>query len=149
MNDKPKTKWRWRLLRWGLIGLAVLSTLAAILVTEENWRGKRAWENYKRAAEARGERFDLASVVPPPVPDEQNFYSAPIVASALNWSRKQNADTLEQSDDHVANRMNFNIYRGNPENWPKDGGNWQKGGFGRVGGAHRNQRRRQRNIRGF
>ena len=65
MNDQPKTKLRWRLLRWGLIGLAGLVTLAAILITEENWRGKRAWENYRRAAEARGERFDLASLVPP------------------------------------------------------------------------------------
>ena len=127
MNDKPKTKWRWRLLRWGLIGLAVLSTLAAILITEENWRGKRAWENYKREAETRGERFDLASVIPPPVPDDQNFYFAPIVASALNWNRNQNTGTLEQSDVHVVNRMNFNLYRGNPETWPTNGGNWQKG----------------------
>ena len=55
MNDKPKSKLRWRLLRWGLIGLAVLVTLAAILITEENWRGKHDWEAYKRAAEARGE----------------------------------------------------------------------------------------------
>ena len=127
MNDKPKIKWRRRLLRWGLIGLAGFITLAAVLVTEENWRGKRAWENYKREAEARGERFDLASVVPPPVPDDQNFYSAPIVASALNWSRKQNADTLEQSVDHVVNRMNFIIYRGDSKNWPMNGGNWQRG----------------------
>jgi hypothetical protein len=127
MNDKPKTEWRWRLLRWGLIGLAVLSTLAAILITEENWRGKRAWENYKREAEARGERFDPASVIPPPVPDDQNFYSAPIVASALNWNRNQNTSTLGQSENSVVNRMNFNIYRGNSENWPKAGGNWQKG----------------------
>ncbi len=109
MNDQPKTKWRWRLLRWGLIVLAALVTLAAVLITEENWRGKRAWENYRRAAEARGERLDLAFVVPPPVPDDQNFFCAPIVANALK------------------NRMNFNIYRGDSERWPTNGGNWQKG----------------------
>ena len=108
MNDQPKTKLRWRLLRWGLIGLASLATLAAILVTEENWRGKRAWENYQHAAEARGERFDLASVIPPPVPDDQNFFCAPIVSNALKNS------TL------------FNIYRGESGNWPTNGGNWQK-----------------------
>jgi hypothetical protein len=108
MNDQPKTKWRWRLLRWGLIGLAGLVTLAAILVTEENWRGKRAWENYKHVAEARGERFDLASVIPPAVPDDQNFFCAPIVTNALKNS------TL------------FNIYCGDSENWPTNGGNWQK-----------------------
>jgi hypothetical protein len=127
MNDKPKTKWRWRLLRWGLIGLAVLSTLAAILITEENWRGKRAWENYKREAEARGERFDPASVVPPPVPDEQNFFCAPIVAGALKWHGNQHTDASEAHVANVVNRRTFGIYRGDSESWPTNGGNWQKG----------------------
>src|ERR1035441_2608767 len=87
MNDKPKTKLRCGLLRWGVIGLAVLATLTAVLVTEENWRGKRAWEKYKREAEARGERFDLASAVPPTVPDDQNFFAATIIAEALKADR--------------------------------------------------------------
>lgn len=83
MNDKPKTKWRWRLLRWGLIGLAIVATLAAALITEENWRGKRAWENYKREWEAKGEKFDWQAFVPPSVPDGQNFFMAPIVTNLL------------------------------------------------------------------
>ena len=127
MYDQPKTKLRWRRLRWGLIGLAGLATLAAILVTEENWRGKRAWENYKREAEARGGRFDLASVVPPPMPDEQNFFCAPIVANTLNWNRNQNAGTLDRGDTNFVNRMDFNIYPGDVEHSPASGGNWQKG----------------------
>jgi|ERR1017187_6317052 hypothetical protein len=127
MNDKPKTKLRWRLLRWGVIGLAVLATLAAIFVTEENWRGKRAWEIYKREAEARGERFDLASAVPPTVPDNQNFFCAPIVAEALALARTKNADGVSLHGVNLASRMNFNIYRGDSTNWPTSGGNWQKG----------------------
>jgi len=126
MNDKPKSKLRWRLLRWGLIGLAVLVTLAAILITEENWRGKRAWENYQHAAEARGEQFDLASLVPP-VPDDQNFFCAPIVAEALNALRNQNPYSSEPHGTNSVNRMNFNIYRGDSENWPTQGGYWSKG----------------------
>jgi hypothetical protein len=122
MNDQPKSKWRWRLLRWGFIGLVVLITLAAILVTEENWRGKRAWENYKRGAEARGEWFDLESLVPP-VPDDQNFFSAPIVAEALDQIHKDGSDHSGQS----TYRMNFNIYRGDSKNWPTQGGYWLKG----------------------
>src|SRR5260221_11776180 len=94
MNDKPKSKLRWRLLRWGKTALAGKSTLAAILVTEENWRGKQAWEDYKHAAEARGEGFDLASLVPP-VPDDQNFFCAPIVAEALNALQNQNEYSTE------------------------------------------------------
>jgi len=118
MTDQPKTKWRWRLLRWGLIGLTALATLAAVLITEENWRGKHDWGKFRRDAEARGERLDLAFVVPPPVPDEQNFFAAPIVAEAL---------TADRNGKNGTNRMNFNIYRGDPTNWPTNGGNWQKG----------------------
>ena len=127
MNDKPKSKLRWRLLRWGLIGLAVIATLAAILVTEENWRGKRAWENYKRAAEARGERFEWAAFAPTNVPDDQNFFCAPIVAEALKWHGNGHTDASEAHVADAVNRMTFDIYRGESELWPKHGGNWQKG----------------------
>jgi len=122
MNEQPKSKLRWRLLRWGLIGLVGLITLTAFLVTEENWRGKRAWENYKSAAEARGERFDLASLVPP-VPDDQNFFCASIVAGALDQIRKAGSDASGSANY----RMNFTIYRGDSKNWPMQGGYWLKG----------------------
>ncbi|HTB84516.1 MAG TPA: hypothetical protein VK742_12745 [Candidatus Sulfotelmatobacter sp.] len=123
MNEKPKSKLRWRLLRWGLIGLAVLVTLAAALLTEENWRGKHAWENYKRAAEARGDKLDLASVIPPAVPDDQNFFCAPIVAEALSHL----GDNFSGSAQKMDFRMNFQIYRGDMANWINKGGYWQKG----------------------
>src|SRR5580698_9105038 len=103
MTDKSKSKWYWRLLRWGLIGLAVLATLVAVLVTEENWRGKRDWEAYKRAAEARGERLDVASVIPPAVPDDQNFFGAPIVAEYLESERNPSP---EPSAPHGTNGVN-------------------------------------------
>jgi hypothetical protein len=129
MNDQPKTKskLRWRLLRWGLIGLAVLSTLAAILVTEENWRGKHAWESFKRAAEARGERFEWAAFAPTNVPDDQNFFCAPIVAGALQAERNEKGDGSAQHKTNPAERMRFDIYGGYIENSPTNGGSWQNG----------------------
>ena len=129
MNDKPKTKWLWRLLRWGLIGMAGLVTLAAMLVTEENWRGKHAWETYKRAAEARGERLDWTAFTPTNVPDDQNFFYAPIVAETLQAERNERADGQEPHATNTANRMKFDIYCGDSELLPKHGGNWQKGEF--------------------
>jgi hypothetical protein len=56
-----------------LVGLAGLATLIALLCTEENWRGKRAWERYKLQLEAQGEKLEWKDYVPAPVPDEQNF----------------------------------------------------------------------------
>lgn len=143
MKEKPKRKLGWRLLRWGFIGLAVLVTLAAVLVTEENWRAKRDWENYKLAAAARGERLDMASVIPPAVPDEQNFFCAPIVAEAFYANLKSAQAESNQGvstnwemysiykgrfgGTEVVNRMNFSIYRGHVEMSPNDFKmtNWQ------------------------
>ena len=114
MNEKSKSKLRWRLLRWGLIGMTVLMTLAAVLVTEENWRAKRDWENYKRDAAARGEHLNIATFVPPPVPDEQNFFAAPIVAES--WKHLQNPAQGQSS--YADYRMHFDIYRGYIEHSP-------------------------------
>lgn len=68
----------WRILRRGLLGIACFATLIALFYAEENWRGWHAWQKFKHAWEAKGERFDLASIVPPPVPDDQNFAMAPL-----------------------------------------------------------------------
>ena len=56
-----------------LFGLACLATLIALFYAEENWRGKRDWEKYKREWEAKGDKFDFADFVPPPVPDDQEI----------------------------------------------------------------------------
>ena len=47
-NDSP--------LSYGFAGVALF---LALFYAEEDWRGKRDWEKYKRAAEATGERFDV------------------------------------------------------------------------------------------
>ena len=57
-----------------LVGLAVLISL---FYAEEDWRGKRAWENCKRELEAKGAVLDWNAYIPPPVPDDQNFFKAP------------------------------------------------------------------------
>ncbi len=84
MNTTPETKRGWRSLRRILIALAVLATLIAVFYAEEDWRGKRAWENYKHQWEAKGEKFDWQAFVPPPVPDDKNFFCAPIWTNMLN-----------------------------------------------------------------
>jgi hypothetical protein len=96
MNDHPENvkkrpllvrvfRWlfSWRIIRRMLITLAGLITLLALFITEENWRGKRAWENYKREWEAKGEKFDWHAFVPPSVPDDQNFFTTSFFTNLL------------------------------------------------------------------
>ncbi len=63
----------WKNFRRFLFALACLATLIALLYVEEDWRGWHAWRQFRQQWEAKGEHFDLASLAPPPVPDQQNF----------------------------------------------------------------------------
>jgi hypothetical protein len=66
-----------RIQRRLLLGFVTLLTLVALLYAEENWRGKRAWEQNKRRMAAIGEVWDWSAFIPPPIPDEQNIFKAP------------------------------------------------------------------------
>jgi hypothetical protein len=72
-----------RILRRLLISLAALITLVALLYAEENWRAKRAWEQYKNKLASMGEESDWSTFVPAPVPDEQNIFKAPKMSEWL------------------------------------------------------------------
>jgi hypothetical protein len=79
MNSPAKSKaalWFGRL----LFVFAGLITLIALLYAEENWRGERDWNAYRRQMEAKGMKFDLAAFIPPRVPDDQNFAMTPFLA---------------------------------------------------------------------
>jgi len=69
------------LLRRLIIVFLGLAVLVAIFYAEEDWRGKRAWEKCKRELEAKGEVLDWNAYIPPPVPDDQNFFKAPKMAA--------------------------------------------------------------------
>jgi hypothetical protein len=77
-----------RMMRRLLMGLAAFVTLIALVYAEENWRGNRACEQFKRRMAAIGEVCDFAAFIPPPVPDEQNIYKAPKISE---WFLDQRA----------------------------------------------------------
>jgi hypothetical protein len=70
-------------LRRTLLAFAVLATLLALGIVVENWRGDRAWAAVERDLRARGEPLDLTAFQPPRVPDERNFFKAPVLENLL------------------------------------------------------------------
>ncbi len=118
MKPNPEHKLRWKILRWSLIGLACLVTVAGFIVTEINWRARRDWLNYQQVSAARGEKLDMSACTPPEVRDTENFFAAPIVAGALK---------AVQNESSARTPIDFDIYRGDSELWPKHGRNWQRG----------------------
>ena len=85
-NKAParKRSLRWRIFRFCVLSLVGLITLFALFHAEENWRGKRAWEQYRKEQEAKGVSFEFSSMVPPPVPDEKNFAMTPLLKPLLD-----------------------------------------------------------------
>ncbi len=75
--------WSWGFLKFvlGLIALIVF------LYIEEDWRGAHAWAVTKAKWEAKGETFDYAKFIPPPVPDEQNLAALPLLELKQEPSR--------------------------------------------------------------
>lgn len=69
----------WKFLRRFGFGMLGLILLVALILTEEYYRGKWAWEQYQREATARGVSFDPRPFIPSPVPDEQNFAMTPLL----------------------------------------------------------------------
>jgi len=118
----------WRNFHRFLWGLACLAVLILLFYAEEDWRGKHAWEKFKREWEAKGEKFDLASFVPPPVPDDQNFALTPIVASCYSTWLDRNGHRIEPPDTNVVNRLEINTH--GHEAWHEwitnAPGSWQK-----------------------
>jgi hypothetical protein len=111
MNDKPKSKWPWRLLRWGLIGVVTLITLAAVLVTEEDLRGKWAWENYQRQAASRGDAFDDLRFNGHQIPGDQNFARAPIFSDLTNLVWNSQTYEWEPTGTNSDYAWKLNIYK--------------------------------------
>jgi hypothetical protein len=88
----------WRNFRRSLVGLAVFATLVAIVYTEEDWRGKRAWDNCKHELEAKGAVLDWDKFIPPPVPDDQNFFTVNtnFYLRFVRLQTKEQGDALNQ-----------------------------------------------------
>ncbi|MGO8839173.1 MAG: hypothetical protein ACLQAH_15815 [Limisphaerales bacterium] len=107
----PFLRWLlWKHWRRTLFGFACFITLIALFYAEEDWRGKRDWEKFKHEWEARGEKFDRASVVPPPVPQDQNFALTPVVASSYETFLDKSGQALSPRNTNVVNRLQMSIY---------------------------------------
>ncbi len=124
----PLSRWLfWKHWRRTLFGLACFATLIALGYAEEDWRGKHDWKKFQREWEARGEKFDFASIIPPPVPDDQNFAMSPVVASsyAQTLTRDGKKIPYEERDTNIVDRLSFDL--GDADIKTNGYGSWIKG----------------------
>ncbi|HTA95345.1 MAG TPA: hypothetical protein VK769_04405 [Verrucomicrobiae bacterium] len=117
-----------------LFGCACFATLIALFYAEEDWRGLHDWNKFKREWEAKGEHFDFASVIPPRVPDDQNFAMASIWVESMKAtlgprnSRQWFGDNFaENGRTNFTDRLALNLTRNN-DDWRNEptNGYWAK-----------------------
>jgi hypothetical protein len=111
-----------RVLSRRFLVLGCLVTLVALFYAVEDWRGRHAWLSYKHAAEAKGERFDWAGLVPPLVSDDQNLFETPLFDD-MHFMVTNN--TTLWRDTNWGSRVLFNIWGLYSGNTPSIG-NWVK-----------------------
>ena len=89
--------------------VVLLLTLVMIFYRIEAWRGERAWEAYRKSAEARGVKLWLKDFVTPPIPDEQNYAAIPFFKLRFGSEEeaKAAADLLPQWTSSTVKRPSF------------------------------------------
>jgi hypothetical protein len=101
-----------RLLQHKLLVVACIVTLIGLFYAVENWRGRNAWNDFRREWETRGVLFAWESIIPPAVPDDQNFFAAPPWEflrftksnDAITWKYDQETRESKTRLEHIAPR---------------------------------------------
>jgi hypothetical protein len=62
-----------------LFVVIALVTVWAMLCVEERWRGERQWNNYRKEALERGAKLEMKDVIPPDIPDAENYAAIPLI----------------------------------------------------------------------
>jgi hypothetical protein len=63
--------------------VAALLTLLIVAFYVERWRGQRAWNAYRAAAEQRGHKLWFADHIAPRIPDSENYAAIPLIEEAF------------------------------------------------------------------
>lgn len=79
MNLRPPQRRWWKTaLKATAFLVVLLVSLAVLAAALLSWTGRRDWARVKADLTARGEALSLAELIPPPIPDAQNFFADPM-----------------------------------------------------------------------
>ncbi|MEQ2010341.1 MAG: hypothetical protein ABMA26_26440 [Limisphaerales bacterium] len=105
--------WRafWRVaVRKSAFAAALLATLVALFYAEENWRGRRAWERFRADWEAKGVKFTIAEVMPPPVRDEENIAFHRLFKPLFEYTKSEAGHAVWRDEKAVRRLQSLTIY---------------------------------------
>jgi hypothetical protein len=98
MEDTPQPSKKRRLVRRVAIALAWVVSLIALYYGITDWRGRRAWNEYRQNYEAHVAPLDMQAYIPKPIPDSKNFAATPFVRSWFDQGVWNNTNFLFNHD---------------------------------------------------
>jgi hypothetical protein len=118
-------------------------TLVVLVYAVENWLGARAWRAYVAEARAAGESLEPAAIIPPPVPDEENFAAIPLFQPLFDYERRAPSEAtptgeLEWRDPAAKGRLD-NLRPFAPGHLTPPG-NWRNGEFADLAAWEKGER---------
>ena len=85
-----------KLLRWLLFVFAALVTLLVLAYSLSSFLGRNEWAQTQKELRQKGEKLSLIELAPPPVPDEANFFAAPVWKPVIDSQSDSPDETREK-----------------------------------------------------
>jgi tetratricopeptide (TPR) repeat protein len=94
----------WRMFRVYLFLAICLATLIGLFYGVENWRGARARQAYAEQTRTRPGPRTWQEIIPPPVPDSDNFAMTPFLAPLFDYIHTSGPDKNRVRDTNAFSR---------------------------------------------
>lgn len=94
----------WRMIRVYLFLAVCLATLTGLFYGVENWRGAKARQAYIDRTRNRPGPRTWQEVIPPPVPDSENFAMTPFLAPLFDYINASGPDKHQVRDTNAFSR---------------------------------------------
>jgi hypothetical protein len=90
-----------------IVGLSVAASVTCFYWVL-NWTGEKRWQRMKAKLEAEGETFDIYSLYPAPIPDEQNFCAIePLKGIRTPEGTSTEAVAAQKKRDTISRQVDF------------------------------------------
>jgi hypothetical protein len=82
-----------------------LVTVLALAYAIESYRARRLWQHYRAELEAKGEVFDFRRLIPPAIPDDQNFFMTPLLRPFSDYVVDEQSGAVRLRDPAAGERV--------------------------------------------